>query len=447
MLLTLVSFLFAIGLLVTVHEYGHYRVAKLLGVKVLTFSIGFGKPLLRWQRGETQWQIAAIPLGGFVQMLGEEDEQPVPADEASRAFNHLHPLGKMAIVVAGPLANLLLAWLFFALALLVGIDAIKPVAGSVRIGSVMAEAGVRAGDEIIRFGEHDILHWDDLRLAALTEAGSRTQLTVHGAGGGERDLLLDLTPPGAQFFDANILAHLGLSPVPLINRIARVEPGSAAAQAGLQVGDSVVAVNDFPIAQWERFQAFVVENPGRILRLSVRRGADLLEITVTPSVITSVVGKSGRLGVLPLVDDARLAMQRFTLQLDPLSSLQKGGEKVWDLSVMTFKLIARMLTGGLSASHVSGPIGIASMAGESAGQGLAAYLQYLALVSLSLGVLNLLPVPVLDGGHLLYHSAELVRGRPLPASWHVAGQRIGIALLLGLMLLALYNDIHRFIPG
>ncbi|MBS1157176.1 MAG: rseP [Proteobacteria bacterium] len=446
MLLTLVSFLFAIGLLVTVHEYGHYRIAKWLGVRVLTFSIGFGKPLLQWRCGETQWQIAAIPLGGFVQMLGESHQALSPS-ESVHAFDRQHPLRKMAIVAAGPLANLLFAWLLFALAFMVGVDAIKPVVGSVRAGGIVAEAGLRSGDEVTRFAGHEIQSWEDLRLAALAEVGSRTQLTVHGAGGGEHDVMLDLSGFGGKDIGIDILSRLGLSPVPLINRIAQVEPGSAAAQAGLLAGDVVTAVNDHPVMQWERLQSLVAENPGRALRLSVRRGADLLEFTATPSVMLSMEGKVGRLGILPEIDEKRFARLRFTLQLDPLAALQKSGEMVLNLSEITARAMVAMLTGGLSASNVSGPIGIARMAGDSAGLGVAAYLQYLALLSLSLGLLNLLPVPVLDGGHLLYHSAELVRGRPLSASWQMVGQRIGIALLVGLMLLAFYNDIHRFIPG
>ncbi|MDR3412104.1 MAG: RIP metalloprotease RseP [Formivibrio sp.] len=447
MLLTLVSFLFAIGLLVTVHEYGHYRIAKTLGVKVLTFSIGFGKPLLKWQCGETQWQIAAIPLGGFVRMLGEDEDQSLLPIESARAFNRQHPLRKMAIVVAGPLANLVLAWLFFSAALLIGVDSIKPVAGSIRVGSPMAISGLHIGDEIVRLGGRDVLSWDDLRLAALTEMGFKTQMMVRSPDGAEHDLQLNLRKTGEEFFDANILARLGLTPIPLLNRIAQVESGSVAAQAGLQAGDSIVAANDNPIAQWESLQDIVAKNPGRTMHLSVRRSSDLLDISVTPSLDVSSVGPIGRLGVMPQVDEVRFTLQKFTLQMSLFPALQRGGQKVWDLSSLTFRLIGQMLIGKLSSRQISGPIGMASMAGESAGLGLTAYLQYLAMISLSLGVLNLLPVPVLDGGHLLYHSAELVRGRPLPESWFIVGQRLGIALLVGLMLLALYNDIHRFIPG
>lgn len=446
MLLTLVSFLFAIALLVTVHEYGHYRVAKQLGVKVLKFSIGFGKPLLIWQRGETQWQIAAIPLGGFVSMLGENEDQTLSLDEVHRAFNRQHPLRKMAIVVAGPLANLLLAWWLFALALMVGMDTLKPVVSSVRVGSVAEQAGLHSGDEVLRFGTHAILDWEDLRIAALAQTGNGETIALRvRSDKGERDLLLDTKKLGSHTIDAQILARLGFSALPLLNRIAEVEKNSVAARAGLQVGDEIVSIDGQVIAQWEKLQAVVAMNPGRELALKVLRAGNELDMKVTPQAADR--GQPGRIGVAPQVDDATYAQHKFRLQLNPVAALGKGAQKAWNLSVMTLQMMGRMFTGGLSASNVSGPIGIASMAGASASLGLAVYLQYLALVSLSLGVLNLLPVPVLDGGHLLYHSAELVRGRPLPASWQAMGQRVGIVLLVGLMLLAFYNDINRFITG
>ena len=448
MLLTLVSFLFAIGLLVTVHEYGHYRVAKLCGVKILTFSIGFGRPLLQWQRGDTRWQIAMIPLGGFIRMLGEDDGETVSSLDKPREFNKQHPLKKMAIVLAGPAANLFLAWIFFSLALMLGVDSLKPVAGSVRVNSHIAMAGLQSGDEIVRVNGYDILDWDDLRLAALLSFGSeKINLDVRKDDATSRSLLMNLQGVDQKMLDADILVHLGISPIPLINRINEVEPGSVAAQAGLQAGDVVTAISNQPILNWESLQYFVANNPGKKLNLTIRRGTDTLQIPVTPSVVDTHQGLIGRLGAAPVMDEKRFAGQQFTLKLHPLNALQRGAEKVWRLSVMTFKMMKNMLIGNLSSESVSGPVGMASMAGESAGLGLSAYLQYLAFVSLSLGVLNLLPVPVLDGGHLLYHSAELVRGRPLSAGWFVIGQRVGVALLIGLMLLALYNDIHRFIPG
>lgn len=447
MLLTLIAFFFAIGLLVTVHEYGHYRAAKHFGVRVLTFSIGFGKPLLQWRVGETQWQIAAVPLGGFVRMLGEDDDQASSDEDTCRAFNRQSPLRRMAIVAAGPLANLVLAWLLFSSALMVGIDALKPIAGSVQPGSVAALAGLRSGDEITRFGDIDVADWDDLRLAALAYGADKPALMVHSPEGGERELTLDLTSFGADAVDAAILARIGLSPVPLLNRISAVEPGSVAERAGLQTGDQVLSLDDVPVNRWERLQELVSQHPGREVALQVLRNGEMLVVRLTPQRIETYQGVIGRIGAAPQVDESQFSRQKFVRQLEMFDALVKGADKAWVLSRMTLEMIGRMLTGGISSRHVSGPIGIAGMAGESASLGFAAYLQYLALVSLSLGILNLLPVPVLDGGHLLYHSAELVRGRPLPASWQSIGQRIGVALLVGLMLLALYNDIHRFIPG
>ena len=447
MLLTLLAFLFAIGFLVTVHEYGHYRVAKLFDVKILTFSIGFGRPLLQWQRGETRWQIAMLPLGGYVRMLGEDDDELGDASEAHRQFNRQHPLKKIAIVAAGPAANLLLACLLFAAAMLVGMDAIKPIAGSVRLDSKAAVAGLRSGDEILRVSGRPVQDWDDLRLKALLSVGQQIELDVRSQAGAERRLLLDLQDGAEALYDANVLARLGLSPVPLLNRVAEVETGSVAHRAGLQAGDVIQAIDGMPLRGWEHLQYVVSRHPGQLLQLTVLRGEMPMQFEVTPETIATDGGDVGRLGVAPQIDEASYASQKFVLRQGLLESLYLGSEKAWNLTQMTLRMIGNMLGGSVSASHVSGPVGIASMAGESAGMGLAAYLQYLALVSLSLGVLNLLPVPVLDGGHLLYHSVELLRGKPLPAAWFVMGQRIGIALLLALMVLALYNDIHRFIPG
>ncbi|SFN22395.1 regulator of sigma E protease [Formivibrio citricus] len=448
MLLTLLSFLVAIGILVTVHEYGHYRVAKACGVKVLTFSIGFGKPILQWQRGETCWQIALIPFGGFVRLLGEDDEIELLPGEEARAFNRQHPLRKMAIVAAGPLANLFLAWLLFSLALALGEEALKPVVAGVRIDSLADRAGIAPNDKILRFGSHEILQWDDLRVAALDEAGKTSIfLEVSSSRGSVREVEMDLSGVEGKKLDFHILERLGLSPLPLLNRVAEIESGSPAERAGLQKGDEIIAVNALPVVRWETLQHLISRSSGREISLAIRRGEEERVVALTPRIHESPQGAVGRIGIAPQIDAERWATQKMQLKLSWLESMSRGAQEMRLLTVLTFKFTAAMLSGDMSAKNVSGPVGIAALAGETASMGFAPYLKFLALLSLSLGILNLLPVPVLDGGHLLYHVAELVRGRPVPKAWQEIGQRIGIGLLVGLMMLALYNDINRFIPG
>ena len=448
MLLTALAFLAAIGILVTVHEYGHYRVAKACGVKVLTFSIGFGKPILQWQRGETRWQIALIPFGGFVRLLGEEDGAELSPGDEDRAFNRQHPLRKMAIVAAGPLANLLLAWLFFSLALAIGGAVLKPMVASVRTGSLAEQAGIRPDDEIIRFGSHEVLQWDDLRLAALDSAGKpAVELALRSSHGIVREVVLDLSGAEGKKLDLHILERLGLSPLPLLNRIAAVEPESVAEQAGLQPGDFITAVNSLPVIRWETLQNQIAKNPDQEISIALMRGGEPRIVSLVPRAYETDWGLIGKIGIAPQIDAERWAAQKTQLQLSLFESLSRGAQEMRLLTLLTFKFSVAMFSGDMSAKNVSGPVGIAAMAGETASLGVAPYLKFLALLSLSLGVLNLLPVPVLDGGHLLYHAAELVRGRPLPKTWVEMGQRIGIALLVALMMLAFYNDINRLILG
>lgn len=446
-MLTIISFLFAITLLVAVHEFGHYWVARRCGVRVLVFSIGFGKPLLQWRRGDTVWQIAMIPLGGYVKMLGEEDAAEFAQEGA---FHKQHPLKRMAIVVAGPLANFVLAWLLYAGVAMVGIDLLRPMIGSVQAQSAAERAGLQVGDEITMLGTTPIANWEDLRLAFLRQAIDVQQvaLRVRTPDGIESVRQLDLSGlDRASRGDLHALSHLGLSAVPLLRKIAAVTPDGAAAKAGLQAGDVVVALNDMPVRHWGDLHQWVQARPGATVRVLFVRDGVQREAQVVLSAVEEAGRSIGRLGVSPEIDTARLAQWRQTVRLGLLDALARGASEVLDKSLLTIKLFGRMLTGAFSASQVSGPIGIAQFAGQSAALGVAAYLNFLAIISLSLGVLNLLPVPVLDGGHFLYHMAEFLRGRPLPESVQSAGQRIGLALLLGLMALAIFNDLYRLISG
>ena len=446
-MLTILSFLFAITLLVAVHEFGHYWVARRCGVRVLVFSIGFGKPLVQWRRGDTVWQVAMIPLGGYVKMLGEDD-----AAEFSQegAFHKQHPLKRMAIVVAGPLANFLLACLLYAGAAMVGIETLRPMVGSVQAQSAAARAGLQVGDEITHLGSESIANWETLRLAFLRQSVDldRIDLRVRAHDGVESVRQLDLSGLSpAQRADLQALSHLGISAVPLLRKVAVVTPGSAAEKAGVRVGDVILALNGQPLRQWGDLHQWVQDHPGGAVRIALAREGVSHELDAVLMSVEEKGRQVGRLGVSPEVDLARLGQWRVTLRLGLVDALAHGAREVASMSWLTVRLFGRMLTGAFSADQVSGPIGIAQYAGQSAALGAAAYLQFLAIISLSLGVLNLLPVPVLDGGHFLYHMAGFLRGRPLPEWVQSAGQRVGLALLLGLMALAIFNDLYRLISG
>lgn len=447
-LISLAAFFLAIGILVTVHEYGHFWVARRCGVKVLTFSIGFGKPLLTWQRGEVQWQIAAIPLGGFVRML-DEREGPVPAEERHRAFNQATVWRRIAIVAAGPVANFLLAILVYWGIFMAGVDVLTPRIGTVKAASIAAQAGFMPGDVITALDGDPVSNWQEVRMG-LVEAGAaraRLPVAVETASGNPVIRELDLSRLSNAEVDGSIAFHLGLTLERLYPVLGRVRPGSLAEQAGLRSGDELVAVESQPTPDWLSFSAAIQARPGLLTRVEVKRQGQLLAVTLTPE--TQRVGDMnlGRIGVEARADtEARNALFQF-VQYGPLEALQESLSQTWKTSALSLKMMGRMLQGQVSVKQLSGPVTMASVAGQSAQVGFQAYLIYLCLISISLGVLNLLPIPVLDGGHLLYYLAELLRGRPLPDQVMEVGQRVGVSLLLLMMMVALFNDITRVVSG
>ncbi len=446
-MLTFFAFVFAIGLLVFIHEFGHYWVARKCGVGVLTFSIGFGKPLYQWQRGQTTWQIAAIPLGGFVKML-DESEAPVASNLRQYAFNTQHPAKKMAIAFAGPFINLLFASLIYAGLYAYGVVTLKPVIGSVVADSIAAKAGLRAGDYISAVNSEKVANWEQVQMSLFSAAGQpELMLEVKTKDGHLNQLLLDLKQIKSTEFDQKILSRLGLSPFAVTNRIAYIQPASAADRAGLQVGDYVISINQKTLKDWSELQNIVAQYPSENLVFKIRREQKLLDLKITPDVIELNGEKVGRIGVSPSNDELLYKTMQQTVRLSPVDALVAGVVKTYDLSILTVKMFGKMLVGALSPKQVSGPLGIAEFAGQSAAIGWVAYLQALALISLSLGVLNLMPIPILDGGHLLYHGYELVSGRTIPEWLALSLQKVGMTLLLMLMALALFNDANRFLFG
>lgn len=446
--MTLLAFIIAIAVLVTFHELGHYWVARLFNVKVLRFSLGFGKPFYtkRFAGGETEWAVAAIPLGGYVKML-DEREGDVAEHELARAFNRQPVLYRMAIVVAGPLANLLLAVLLYWGLFVYGVPGVKPVLGSVPASSPAAAAQLRAGDDIIAINGQSTPSWQEVRwvLLDLILQQHTASIELRSASGETLFRVLDMSVLQPGDLDGDFLDKLGLrsyrpAVLPVIDKLVA---GGAAQRGGLQENDLILTVNGQNIPEWDVFVESVRANPGKPLSLEVERGGATLVLSVTPDAISESGRQIGRIGAAPRVDRAQFEALLTEVRYPFDIALSGALRKTWETSVVSLKMMWKMVQGEVSLKNLSGPITIADYAGQSAQVGLGAYLAFLALISISLGVLNLLPVPLLDGGHLLYYAVEWIKGSPVPERFWEAGQRIGIALLVTMMAFALYNDISR----
>jgi len=440
-------FVVAVGVLVTVHEFGHFWVARRVGVKVLRFSVGFGRPLWmrRAGRDQTEYVIATIPLGGYVKML-DEAEGEVAEHELGRAFNRQPLWKRFAVVFAGPLFNFLFAIAAYWLTFVIGIGGLKPVIGSVEASGRAAEAGLVAGQEILRVDGRRTHTWQGVVEAVIGATLDDEGLRMEVAAPGEapRSIRLDLGGAGVdelgrgQFFDA-----LGITPDrPVIAPvIGRVEAGSPAAEGGLEEGDRVLEVDGKPVETWATFVELVRSKPEQSISIAVERDGARRTLTVHPAAVPGEDGEIGRIGAGPMA--ASYEEYYATERYGPLTALTRGVAKTWRMTVLTLKMLWKMLVGEVSMKHLSGPISIAQYAGFSAEIGVTRFLDFLAIVSISLGILNLLPIPILDGGHLMYYFVELVRGRPVSEEAQFVGQRLGIAMLIGLMGLAFYNDLAR----
>ena len=443
------AFVVAIGILVAFHEFGHFWVARKLGVKVLRYSIGFGKPL--WtRRGKDgcEYVLAAVPLGGYVKML-DEREGEVPPQEAHLAFNRQSPYRRIAIVAAGPIANFLLAILFFWMVYVIGQPGLKPVVAEPPAQSAAAKAGVRGGEVIVRINGEAVATWNGLRTALLEKVVDRHTLTLELQKGiadaSTRSLVV---PLDAVRMDPEFLfADLGLSPFqPLIEpRISAIEAGGAAEQAGFRAGDKLLTRDGVAIEDWQAWALWVRANPGAIPLVSFERDGQLLSLKPLLATVEENGVRMGRFGArIELPRDVRSGLLAED-RLSPWAAIPAAIEQTWRMSALTLKMFGRMFTGEVSVKNVSGPLQIAEAAGFTASIGIAAFLTFLALVSVSLGVLNLLPVPLLDGGHLVYYTIEIIKGSPLSEQMMAMGQRLGLTFLILLMGLAFYNDLSRLI--
>jgi regulator of sigma E protease len=449
-LLTVGSFVLALAILITVHEFGHFWVARKLGVRVLRFSVGFGRPLLRWvsPRDHTEYVVAAIPLGGYVKML-DEREGEVPAQELHLAFNRQNLWKRFAIVSAGPVFNLLFAIAVYWGILVTGDTGTRPVVGAVEPGSLAAEAHFAPGDEILAVGNRKTPTWESAVFSLMADAldGQDTIVRVREKGGAETVRVLDEASLAKLPENPAILDELGLKPArPVLPPvIGELVPGEPAEQAGLKPGDRVVSVNGTRVERWRQWVEIVQKNPGKTLRLEIRRGVQDLEIALVPHPVSGPQGEIGRIGAGPQVPKGLLDQYKVTVRLGPLEAIGASFEKTADMSTLMLRVMGRMLIGKASVENLSGPISIAETAGKTASYGLQYFIKFLAVVSISLGILNLMPIPILDGGHLLYFAIEGITGRPLSEQAQLQGQRIGLALLAALMTLAFYVDISRLL--
>ncbi len=439
------AFIFTIALLVAIHEFGHFWVARKLNVKVLRFSIGFGAPLFRFhgKKDNTEFVVASIPLGGYVKML-DEREGDVAADEIHRAFNRQSVYKRFAIVFAGPLVNFVFAVFAFWLMFVIGVQGIKPVMGELDPSSIAWQSGLRSGDQIVSVdGEKTptiSLVYEQLLMAFLDRKSALLKLSD------QRNITMDFGQMDQDIEPSRLhdVVGLALKLPPRKTIIGEVTPDSPAAIAGVQTGDQIVSIDGKSIVHWKDLVNAVIHRPDETVSVIVLRDGQQQILSVTIGSAQEKKQIIGRIGVLPesiTLPESMFSMYQYSL----FAAIPKGIEKTWDLSVLTLKMLGRMVVGQASLKNISGPITIAEVAGRSAKMGIEHFLRFLAIVSLSLGVINLLPVPMLDGGHLLFYLVEIVKGSPVSDMVQEIGLKIGVTLLVMLMSIALYNDFSRLL--
>ncbi|MEH6433902.1 RIP metalloprotease RseP [Massilia sp. DD77] len=441
LLVTVLAFVLALGPLIIIHELGHYLVARWCGVKVLRFSVGMGRVVWsrRFGKDQTEWAVSALPLGGYVKMLDSRDPETAPKDESEwdREFTRQSVWRRIAIVAAGPMANFLLAIGLMAILFMHGVEEPSARLRALPENSAAYQAGVRGGDTVVAVNGAPVASWSELRWQVLQAAIEKheARLELRGAHGGTYGATIPKSAVARLDVEGDVLKGLGLDLWRPQAKVDKVLPGGAGERAGLQPGDVVLRADGRALADGIAFIEAVRAAPGRALALEVQRGQGKLNLSLTPE-----RDPAGR-GMIKVM--VAQAPEMVTVSSGPFEAVAKGAERTWETSVMTLKMIGKMITGEASWKNVTGPITIADYAGQTARIGLVSYLQFIAFISISLGVMNLLPIPVLDGGHLLYYSLEVLTGRPLPARVGEFAQRAGVGLLLMLMALAVFNDLVR----
>jgi regulator of sigma E protease len=452
LLTTLVAFVIALGSLILFHELGHYLVARALNVKVLRFSIGFGRPLVSRTYGadRTEWVIAAFPLGGYVKMV-DEREGRVAAEDLPRAFNRQSVYRRFAIVSAGPIANFLLAIAIYWVLFMSGMPGLRPILDEPPPATPAHAAGFHQGDTLLRISAEPVATWQDARWLLLQHAVNRSAVKIETSDrkGYIEVRTLDLSSLTSEDLDGDFLRAAGLlrfnPPLPPV--LGQVIEGAPAQKAGLREGDRVVAIDGAAVSEWQDVVGAVRERPDAPLLLEVERDGTRVQVKVTTEAVNEGGRTIGRMGAAPKVDPQSMRAVLTEVRYGVGESLVRAVGKTWETSVFSLRMLGKMLTGHISLKNLSGPITIADYAGQSAQVGWIAYLSFVALISISLGVLNLLPVPLLDGGHLMYYTIEILKGRPVSERAMQIGQHVGMAVLFTLMLLALFNDVNRLISN
>ncbi|PKI14702.1 sigma E protease regulator RseP [Colwellia sp. 12G3] len=442
----LASFVVALGILVTVHEYGHFWVARKNGVKVERFSVGFGRAIWRKTgKDGTEYVLAMIPLGGYVKMLDERIDNVQPEDK-DKAFNAKTVYQRIAIVAAGPLANFIFALFALYVMFLIGVPSVKPLIGNVVPSSIAAQAKLIKGSEIVSVAGNVTRDWQEVNLALIGQIGNDSIEIKTKEGDGQYISTFNLDTTKWQFSPdkTSALTSLGITPYrPKVhNELAAVAEESPAALSGLLVGDKLLFVGDVKTDDWLAFAKEIKHFPGQEVLITISRNSEVITLPVTPDSVERSGSVIGYIGVAPKAD---AWPQEFLIELSygPIDAIKESAQRTWNLTHLTFSMIGKLITGDVSVKNLSGPIGIAQGAGNSAGHGFVYFLGFLALISINLGIINLLPLPVLDGGHLLYYLIELFTGKEVPEKVQAAGFKFGALALLMLMAIGLFNDFSR----
>ena len=448
----IVFFVISVGVLITFHEFGHFWVARFFNVKILRFSIGIGRSIYakRFGKDQTEFSIGLLPLGGYVKML-DDREGEVTEEEKKREFNSKPIWQRFCIVLAGPIFNFIFAIFIYSIIYSIGVNALKPIIGDIEPSSISEKFGFVKGQEILAINGTKTPTWPTAidSLVKHTIFGNTVNIVVE-SNGKKQNLSLDLSKIKIdKISDGNLLNELGLSAIklkipPIIGMIEENGPAEA---SRLLKNDKIIAVNGNLIESWDEWVSIIQQNPNELLNTEVLRNDVLVYIQLTPENFQADGTNIGRIGAGPSISDdlydSYFTLEQYSLHL----AILRAFDKTWEMSVLTLKVLAKIITGDAAVKNLSGPISIAKYAGQSASIGMIAFLTFLAIVSVSLGVLNLLPIPLLDGGHLVYYIIEFITGKPVSDSIQIVGQQIGLVLLLGLMGIALYNDFSRLLLG
>ena len=457
-MMTVIAFLITLAVLIAIHEYGHFQMARWCGVKVLKFSLGFGRPIFskKFGKDQTEFLISVLPFGGYVKMLDErelsDDEKAVLNNaDLIRAFNRQNVFKRIAIVAAGPIANLLLAIALYWLLMMQGTTGLKPVVAEVSPNSPASYAQLHEGDLILKIAGEEIGLWQDVQWALVRNLFKTDSVSIETIDATQQrhSHNLDIKSITEADLNADFLGKLGLKPqhpktAAIIDSVLK---GSAAEKAGLLTKDKVIDVDGFPIEDWDALVKIVQASPGKTLTFVIEREGQKKSINIIPDSINKSGLKVGQIGAAVFIDESMMNDYLVTIHRSPEGALKQAVQKTYQTATFSLKMLANMLTGDVSIKSISGPVTIATYAGKSAHLGLNPFIAFLAVISISLGVLNLLPIPVLDGGHLLYYMAELVKGSPVSEKTMEIGQRIGLTILGLLMICALYNDLNRWVMG